>query len=314
MKKITSKNAKYIIKIAKKMGAKVKILSYERNTFEIIYKNRSFILTEKIRITRNSIGNSALTIHKDLTHKLLRKYHLSTPKTFLIGKNDDPEKLLNRLTPPYVVKESSASASINVFTDIARKKEAIKIIKSLLKKVNFIVAQSMAYGKEYRVTILGDKVIGVLQLIPPYIVGNGKNKIKDLIAKKSKKTPQPIKVDFDLIKTIKKEGFSLKDVLPKNKKVCLRTHSLLAEGGEMRDKTDDIHPKIKNICIKASKIVNLNLAGFDILCNNISKDPDKQNFTILEINGRPDLYIHYIPNYGKSRDVIKKILNFIVKL
>jgi energy-coupling factor transporter ATP-binding protein EcfA2 len=34
----------------------------------------------------------------------------------------------------------------------------------------------------------------------------------------------------------------------------------------------------------------------------------------LEINGKPDLYIHYNPTHGQSRNVIKDIIQFILKL
>lgn len=315
MEKITSKNAKYIIKIAKKLGAKIKIISYKRNTFEIIYKNKSFIVTEKFRITANRTSNSYLTIHKDLTYTLLKKHKLPIPpETFLIDKKTKIEKIINRLKFPIVIKESSASQVKNVFTDIEDKKTALKIIKSLLKEVDYVVVQKMVYGTEYRVMVLDNKVIAVLKLIPPYIVGSGKNKIKELILQKSKKTPRPIEIDQDLIKTIKKQGFKLNDVLPKGKKVYLRTHSFLIEGGESHNETDKIHPKIAEMCVKATKIVNISLAGIDILCDDIKKDPSKQNFCIIEINGRPDIYIHYIPHYGGPRDVVKDILEYIVKI
>lgn len=65
--------------------------------------------------------------------------------------------------------------------------------------------------------------------------------------------------------------------------------------------------------MKASKVVGRYLVRIDVICDDISKKPSKKSFNILDINGKPDLYIHFEPDLGKARDVLKDIINFLIK-
>ncbi len=106
----------------------------------------------------------------------------------------------------------------------------------------------------------------------------------------------------------------LSTVIPKNKIIYIKRNSCLAEGGETRDVTDLVHDDVKKICVSASKTVGKYLIGVDAICKDISKKQTKISFNILEINGKPDIFIHYNPTYGKSRSVFKDILKFLVKV
>lgn len=313
-KELTNKNAKIIMKAAKELGAQADVFSAERNVIEIIYKNKSFFVLKTFVLFASQNSTPFLAKHKELSHWIFEKNGLPTPKSYLIGKGENLEKFLDKIEYPVVIKESSACQSRNIYTDIKDKETALKIMKKVLAIRDYILLQKMIYGSEYRVLVLDKEIIGVLKMIPPSVIGDGKNKIKDLIAEKSKHTEKPINVDEKLILTLKNQGFGLDDVLEKDKKVFLRTHSSYAEGGEVADETDNIHEKAKEICVKAAKAVNLSLAGLDILCDDIAKNPDEQNFNILEINNMPDLSIHYDPTYGKTRDVAKEVLKYVFKV
>jgi len=94
-----------------------------------------------------------------------------------------------------------------------------------------------------------------------------------------------------------------------------KEYSKISEGGQVKNiLLDSIHPEIKKMCIKAIKITGLELAGLDIIAEDISKSPKEQKIKFIEINGRPDVYIHHYPNKGKPVNVTKKILKYIFNL
>jgi cyanophycin synthetase len=172
----------------------------------------------------------------------------------------------------------------------------------------------MVKGDEYRITVLGNKLLGAVKLIPPRIIGNGKDSVRKLIEQKQKNARRKTPFDSSLNNTLAEQGFSLRSIPKKGTIVYIRRNSVLDEGGETEDATDQVHKKIKAMCTAAAMATGKYLAGIDVMCDDISKDPRKQNFNIIEINGKPDIYLHYNPTRGKTRNVVKDIVTFILKL
>jgi len=106
---------------------------------------------------------------------------------------------------------------------------------------------------------------------------------------------------------------TLDSVIAAGRIVYIKKNCCLAEGGETRDVTDSVHQEVSKICVAASKIVGKQLAGVDVICDDVAKKPTQKHFSILEINGKPDLYMHNRPTSGKSRNAVKKVIEFMVK-
>lgn len=312
------KNPPIIKQVVKEMGGTIEKIVPERGCFLIKINGEEIFVSRKFQIASDFLSGKALTAYKDLTYVMLKKNNLPTPQTVCFYRKTlnatDLDKKLATLNYPIVVKDANGSNSKGVFTDIKSEIEAKRLIQKEINNFRFLIAQEMVFGKEYRVLILKDKAIGVLEMIPPRIFGDGKNTVRTLITKKQEKTQSRTKFDSSLNKILQQQGVNIESILEKGKEVFLKKNSCLAEGGETRDMTDQINPTIKNICVKAAQSTGKYLAGIDLICDDITKSPDQQNTNILEINGKPDLYIHYNPTHGETRDVIRSIINFIIDI
>lgn len=312
------KNQSVIAQVVQEMGGKIEKIIPERGCFYIHIDGEKIFVSRKFKIVTNPLAGKELTEFKDLTYLLLKEKGISTPNTVCFYRKTvtsiDLEKKLSTLSYPIVIKDATGSNSKGVFVNIKTIQEAKEIVLKEIKNFYSLIAQDMVFGKEYRVLILRNNAIGVLEMIPPRIFGNGKNTIKELIIKKQEKTRKKTSFDKTLDIILKKQGVTLESILENNRAVFIKNNSCLDEGGETKDVTDLINKNIENICIQAARAVGNYLAGIDIICDDISKDPQEQNIKILEINGRPDLYIHYNPTHGKTRNVIKNIIEFILEL
>lgn len=313
---IMLKNTKIIKEVVEEMGGRFEEVIPERNCYYIHIKNRAFIITRQFRVVRNFISISDSTKFKDLTYTLLRRNSLPTPETFFFfrKKPGDIAKKLANIKFPIIVKDSSGSNSIGIFPYIKNMAEAKRVIKDNLPRFHSLVAQEMIFGIEYRLLVLDNKIIGALEMIPPRVLGDGKSTVEELIKKKQKSTRKRTPIDEALKKIVKEQGFSLEQILPVGELVSIKRNSSLAEGGETKDVTELVHKKVTSLCVKASDAIGHYLAGIDVICDDISVDPDKQKFGILEINGKPDIYIHYNPDHGKPRNIVKDIIKFILKI
>lgn len=312
------KNPPIIKKIAKKMGGKIEELIPERGYFFIHIKGQDIFVSRKFKISRDLVSGGEITKFKDLTYIYLQRNDLPTPKTSCIFRQTlnikKLEKELKTFSYPVIVKDAEGSNSKGIFSNIKDIADAKRIILKELGSFPRLIIQEMVFGREYRILILDQKAIGVLELIPPRVLGNGKNSVKDLILKKQKNTEKRTPFDNSLNKILEEQNLSLESVPEKGKTVYIRKSSSLAEGGETKDVTDIVNKEIVEICVKATRITKKYLSGIDIMCDDITISPKKQNFHIIEINGKPDIYIHYNPTFGETRNVVEEIINFIIKL
>ena len=311
------KSLQIIKEVIAEMGGTIEEFVPERGCYYINIKGKRVFLERNISITRQSFISVNLTKCKEITYKLLKANSLPTPKTVCFynrsyNKENALEKL-NQLTYPVVLKDASGSNSRGVVPFVESINEALKIVRRDLPGHRSMIAQEMVFGKEYRILVLGKRIIGALEMIHPNITGNGVSTIKELIREKQQTTEQRTIFDKELNKTLRSQKVTLDTILPKKKVIYIKNNSCLAEGGETSDVTDLVHKGVRDICVEASKTVGKYLVGIDVICNDIAKKPTKKSFNILEINARPDMYIHYSPTHGKTRNVLKDIIKYLVK-
>lgn len=313
-----NKTLSIIRDVVLEMGGTIEEFVPEREFFYINMQGKRILLERDISITRQSFISGRLTQCKEVTHKLLLANGLPSPATVCFyNKSYDRTvalKKLSTLTYPIILKKAIGSNSRGIFPGVANIKEALKIIERELPRLRSMVAQKMVFGKEYRILVFGERVIGALEMIHPHVVGDGVSSIRKIIKEKQSTTKKRTKFDKTFKQILKSQGVSLGSVIPKGKMIYFKRNSSLAEGGETMDVTDIVHKDLKNICIDASKTVGKYLVGIDVICKDISKKPTKRTFNILEINGKPDLFIHYNPTHGKVRNVLKDIIKFLIKV
>lgn len=298
------------------MGGTIEEFLPERGCFYINVLGKRMLIERKISISRESFVSRELTRSKDITHKLLQQNNLPTPQTNCFYKKSferiSANEKLGELSYPVILKDAKGSNSKGIFPFINCQEDALATLEKELPHYQSMIAQEMVQGKEYRILILGDKVIGALEMIPPYVVGDGTSSIQEIIEKKQLTTERKTSLNETLNDILEEQNVHLQTVLPTGKTVYIKKSSCLAEGGETRDLTAMVHPKIRDICVAASKVVGKNLVGIDVMCEGISKNPHESEFNILEINGKPDLYIHYDPTHGKTQNVVEDIVKFMV--
>ena len=312
-----SKNTKLIKRIARQMGATVKVTLKERNLFELAYKGKKITVERSFFINRSPYVGVQTTKFKDATYKILIDAKISTPKAVFFydckPSNAQIEKKLKKLKYPIIIKQLEGSNSKDLYPNVQTVPAAVKKVKTELAKNCRLMAQQMVFGNEYRLLVLDDKVIGALQMCPPAVYGDGVSTIEQLIREANKYLKKPVAIDEDLKNVLKEQKYSIKSVPAKGERVRVKFYSSLASGGETVDATADVHKGFHKIGFEIAKACGKYLCGIDIICEDISKNPKNQKYFILEVNGRPDLTIHYSPDHGKTTDVVGEIIQFIAK-
>ena len=161
-------------------------------------------------------------------------------------------------------------------------------------------------------------MVAVSLRINPFVIGNGKDNLKNLIRRLNKddlrgddheKPLTKIKFDEELIRCLEKQNIGL-DYIPKtDEKIILRENANLSTGGIAVDCTDEICKENIDYCINSAKILGLDICGVDICTNDIGIPISGNRGIIMEVNAAPGIRMHHFPSKGEKRNVGKAIID-----
>ena len=77
------------------------------------------------------------------------------------------------------------------------------------------------------------------------------------------------------------------------------------------DVTDEVHPENARLAALATRIVGLDIAGIDLVCDDISRPLQEQGGAIIEVNASPGLLFPLKPAEGKPRDIGSAIIRHL---
>jgi cyanophycin synthetase len=74
-------------------------------------------------------------------------------------------------------------------------------------------------------------------------------------------------------------------------------------GGSATDVTDLVHPETRHLIERASRVIGLDVAGFDVICADIALPLAPQGGAVIEVGAAPDFRPHLSPTEGIRREV-----------
>lgn len=225
--------------------------------------------------------------------------------------------VLNKIGFPVVIKPAAGHLGKGVFVNIKDKETLEELLVHVREELGYgdVIVEEHVVGEDYRVFVLGDRVLSVVKRIPANITGDGKQTVAELIKCKnhSRKTNPYlssglIKIDREVHDCLNAVGYSLESIAEKGKTIYLRRISNLSAGGDSLDVTDEISEGIKKLAVRAVKAVpHLHSAGVDVLVN---KTQNGEAGVIIELNYMAHVGLHLFPVKGKARDIAGAIMDY----
>jgi cyanophycin synthetase len=279
----------------------------------------------------NDVVSAVIAKKKPVTNFMLAEAGLPVPKQIIVKGLDDPK--IKGLKFPVVVKPQNLTGGEGITANIKDEKELKLAFKEALDSLSGekmsesgdeahpeIIIEEMIKGLDHRILVLDGQVIAAIRKNPAEIIADSYNTIAQLIEAenateiRTSKQISSIKIDNDLINTLKEQGFKLDSVPTEGTRIKLHYVSNLSRGSTTENVTDIIHPKFKEMAIKATEVTGLRLAGVDFMAEDISKDPTGQAHGILEVNAHPGSRLHLHPTIGEAVDVTQLILKYIFNI
>ena len=247
---------------------------------------------------------------KDLTKTLLKACGVPVPEGQVVDSPEAAWEAAQDIGLPVVVKPSDGNHARGVTLDL-RKREDIEAAWHVAEpEGSEVMVERFIPGDEHRLLVVGGKLAAAARGELVSITGNGRSTVVELIDSQLNIDPRRgFEEEYPLeiidARTGVAVGIELKrqDLTPDSVPEAGRRVVVQRNGNVAVDCTDEVHPEVAYIAALAAKVVGLDIAGIDMVAQDISKPLHAQGGAIVEVNAGPGLLMHLKPAVGAPRPV-----------
>ncbi|MEL6221666.1 MAG: cyanophycin synthetase [Cyanobacteria bacterium J06627_8] len=282
------------------------------------------IFQKRVQATLSShsgILGVELACDKENTKRVLRNAGVPVPKGDVIYFFDELQDAIDGVGGyPIVIKPMDGNHGRGITINIETWEQAEEAYDAAKEVSKGIIVERFYKGRDHRVLVINHKIVAVAERVPAHVIGDGTSTISELIEQTNQDPLRGeghdnvltrIQVDRTSWELLDRQGYSIESIPAKGAICYLRATANLSTGGIAIDRTDDIHPTNIWIAERVSRLVGLDIAGIDIVTQDISQPLQSVDGVIVEVNAAPGLRMHLSPSQGIPRNVAEPILNML---
>jgi len=248
--------------------------------------------------------------NKDLTKRLLAACGVPIPEGREVDSAEDAWEAAEDIGLPVVVKPTDANHGRGVFTDLNTRAEVEKAYAGAVEEGSGVMVERFVRGNSHRLLVVGKQVVAAIRGKVQAVVGDGHSTVAQLVESQINSDPRcGVEEEFPLepmvladepiaLLELERQGLTADSVPPRGQEVLIKRQGDLAY-----DETDDVHPEVAAAAALAARIVGLDIAGIDLVAEDIGKPLAETRGAIVEVNAGPSLLMHLKPAEGKPRPV-----------
>ena len=251
---------------------------------------------------------------KDLTKELISSVGVPVPEGREVESAEDAVEAAEDIGFPVVVKPTDGNHGRGVFIDLTTPDDVRKAYAIAVEEGSSVLVERSIQGIEHRLLVIGGKLIAANRSDLITVSGDGQSTVLELIESQVNTDPRRGNTELHPLSIIRIDTAAQME-LDRQK---LTPDSVPAAGREVLiqrnanhafDCTDEVHPDTAAIASLAARVVGLDIAGIDLVCQDIAKPLLAQGGAIVEVNAGPSLLMHIKPGVGKPRPVGQAIVD-----
>nr|WP_295083556.1 cyanophycin synthetase [uncultured Roseateles sp.] len=267
-------------------------------------------------VDATSAVSESIAQDKDLTKRLLQSAGVPVPIGSPVHSVEEAWQVALEVGLPVVVKPQDGNQGKGVTVNVVTR-EHMEIAYKAADEIGTVMVEKFLPGSDYRLLVIGDKLVAAARRDPPHVIGDGVLTVKQLVDKVNADPKRGdghatslTKIRFDDIAVARlvQQDLTPESVPEKGRRVILRNNANLSTGGTATDVTDDVHPEVAARAIAAAQVVGLHVCGVDVVAEGVLRPLEEQSGGIVEVNAAPGLRMHLSPSYGKGRNVGEAII------
>ncbi|CAN1548192.1 cyanophycin synthetase [Burkholderiaceae bacterium] len=269
---------------------------------------------------RTSAIAESISSDKDLTKRLLTQCGIPVPEGQVVKTSDEAWAAAQDIGLPVVVKPLDGNRGWGVSLDVNTEEGVRNAWAAADKEGSGVLIERYVRGDEHRVLVVGDRVVAATRGETACVTGDGQSTVEQLIELQINSDPRRGEAEgfpLDLIRLhtargemslleIQRQGLEPTSVPAKDRIVVVQRN-----GNLNNDVTDLVHPDVAAVATLAARVVGLDIAGIDIVTQDISRSLEETQGAIIEVNAGPGLLMHVKPAVGQPRPVGKAIVEHL---
>jgi cyanophycin synthetase len=256
---------------------------------------------------------------KDLTKSLLKSCGVPVPEGELVRSAEKAWEAAQEIGVPVVVKPYDGNHGRGVSLDLRTQSDVEAAYHLAHRKGGgSVIVEKFIPGNEHRLLIVGKHMVAAARGESCWVTGDGVSNIDALANLQINNDPRrglgeesPLNVVVpstaaEVILELERVGLTPESVPAQGQKVLIQRN-----GNVAFDVTDVVHPSIAAAAALAARVVGLDIAGVDMVLEDITKPLKSQRGVVIEVNASPGLLAHIKPADGTGRPVGKAIINHL---
>ncbi|WP_409266173.1 cyanophycin synthetase [Massilia sp. BHUDP2] len=268
---------------------------------------------------RTSAIGEGIASDKDLTKTLLASCGVPVPEGALVRSAEEAWEEAQDIGLPVVVKPVDGNHGRGVTLNLMSEAEVTTAyaIAAEAGDSSAVLVERFIPGNEHRLLVVGREVVAAARGESLWVTGDGSSSVLQLCDSQINTDPRrgeseehPLgrvnPHDSEIMLDLKRQGLTPESVPQAGQKVLIQVNGNVAD-----DVTDLVHPSVAHAAALAARIVGLDIAGIDLVCEDISRPLEEQRGAIIEVNSSPGLLAHIKPASGQPRNVGKAIVDHL---
>ena len=265
---------------------------------------------------RTSAIAEGISRDKDLTKTLLQSCGVPVPEGREVDSPQDAWEAAQDIGLPVCVKPIDGNHGRGVFIDLKDREEIEMAYTVAVDEGSGVLVERSIPGTEHRLLIIGGKLVAANRGDVVKVTGNGRSTVVELVAEQINSDPRRGPSESHPLSLIRMDSAArielsrqklTPDAVPEDGREVL----IQRNANHEFDVTDEVHPDTAAAASLAARIVGLDIAGVDLVVEDISKPLAEQRGAIVEVNAGPGLLMHLKPGVGKPRPVGQAIVEHL---
>lgn len=256
---------------------------------------------------------------KDLTKSLLSACGVPVPQGQMIHTLEEAWAAAQEVGLPVAIKPEDGNHGRGVSLDLDQQSDveaAFTLAQS--QGSGGVIIEQFIPGNEHRLLIVGKRVIAAARGEMACVTGDGQATILELVNSQLNSDPrrginedaplgliQP-DVSAEIQLDLERQGLTATSIPAQGRMVLIQRN-----GNVANDVTDIMHPSVAAMAALAARVVGLDIAGVDMVLQDISQPMSAQRGAVVEVNASPGLLAHLKPASGQPRPIGKAIIEHL---
>ncbi|MBK6594691.1 MAG: cyanophycin synthetase [Burkholderiales bacterium] len=259
---------------------------------------------------------------KDLTKSLLKSCGVPVPEGELVKSAEQAWQAAQDIGVPVVLKPYDGNHGRGVSLDL-RTQSDVEAAYALAHRKgggSSVIVEKFISGNEHRMLVVGKHMVAAARGEAIWVTGDGLSNIDQLTDEQINSDPRrgtgeefPLNAllpsqSGEIILELERAGLTPESIPAKDQRVLIQRN-----GNVAFDVTDLVHPSVAAAAALAARVVGLDIAGVDMVLEDVRKPMHQQRAAVIEVNASPGLLAHIKPADGEGRPVGKAIIEHLFK-